>query len=462
MDERQGARAPGNGSAATPVTLLLVPGPGQEGDAALALRGRLAAPDGSAVALAVMPDLAAALARPGDAPVIVLHQPAETALTGAMAQGTPPSEALAAWMAATAAQLGALRRNRRRITLVEAAALTGGEAAGGVLARLAARLGHAVAPAADAAAAVPTPPVLSLAPAPPADPVLAALARVCLADNADAQALASELEALVLGPAEGPPARTEGLADAAFAAHLAPGRDAGGRLGAERELLLDQMRHMQQQMDQAQAETDALARLLLDTRVQGATEHLAAQARLAEAETRLAEAETRLAEADTRAATAGAGLDAWTAERGLLLDQLGHMQQQVEQAQAEAAACVRLREEIRHEAPAMHALVQDDREARDSLLGNEILRLGRALQDALDARAADAARLAEDAAATARQLAERDADLDRLRPALDAAGRDLADTRRELAAVYASRSWRITGPMRKARLAVTKKDNPDG
>jgi hypothetical protein len=327
------------------------------------------------VAVTVVADLTVVLEQTGEAPVVVLHCSAETALTGAMSQGAVPSTALASWRAVMSAQLAVLRRHRRRITLVDVAALSDHRAPG-MLDRLARRLGLDVVQTTGPLARVP-----SMA---DPSPVVTALALMCLADSPEIQGLLSELDALLLRPSDrstdDPAVDTEGLADAAFAAHVELLQDAG-RMRAERALLLDHM----------------------------------------------AEAQAQLAEARC-AARAGAGLDTWVRERDLLLDQLDHMQQQMEQVPADAETDLRLLEENRREPPARHTAVE--RARRDVLLGDEILRLSRAecaLQD---------------------QLAERDA--------------ELADTRRELAAVYASRSWRITGPMRMARFAVTKKANPDG
>ena len=445
MDERRGTLAPGSGPAAEVVTVILVCGPLPEGKAISALSGRLADPDGRAVGLAVVPDLAAALAQPGNAPVVVLHRSAGLALSDAMAQGTGPSRVLASWMAAAASQLALLRRHRRRISLVDAAALSDGRL-GDVLSRLAARLGLDVIAISVTPAAAMT----------DSSPLVTAVARICLADNADAQALSSELDALLLGAAEDPALHPDSLADAAFDALLMLQRDTGGpQARAERALLLDHLAHMQQQMEKVQAEADALDRLLHDSRNQAAAAEQAVQTLLAEAEARLAEAarvEARLA-GERGVAKSGADPKVWTAERDLLLDQLAHMQMQVEQAQAEATAALRLRDDIQTAVPAVEAVAA--RAQRDALLGDEILRLGRAeraLQDQVETLAI----------ATALQLTGHEADLNRLRAAFDATVHDLEDARRELAAVYASRSWRITGPMRQARLAVTKKDNPDG
>jgi len=107
--------------------------------------------------------------------------------------------------------------------------------------------------------------------------------------------------------------------------------------------------------------------------------------------------------------------------------------QQLEDARAQAATGIRAAE--------------IEQGAREAVLGNEILRLGMVRSELLD-------RLETLQSATAQQLAQRDTEMASTREAL-------ADLRRELDAVYASRSWRVTAPIRRVRLALTPRGRSD-
>ena len=379
MDDDQVEDQPAVGPRSSPGDLLVAVAPGHDYAAAIAQLRRLSGADGTGVGLTILPDLASALAEPGEVPVIVLHLSAGPALAAAMAQRVTPSGALAAWMQATEAALALVRRHRRRITVVDPSFLVG--QANHVLAAVAARLGLEVRPATEHETAAGDAAAMQAASG--ENPVLTALAQIALSESAGAQSLESELEALMPGGPDHPDDRPADLADQAFATHLALATDAEA------------------------------ARNLLAARLPALT----------------------------------AELKTLASERDLLLEQITQMQQALVQSDAGVTALAQQLEDARAQAATGIRAAEIEQGAREAVLGNEILRLGMVRSELLD-------RLETLQSATAQQLAQRDTEMASTREAL-------ADLRRELDAVYASRSWRVTAPIRRVRLALTPRGRSD-
>ena len=449
MDDDQVEDQPAVGPRSSPGDLLVAVAPGHDYAAAIAQLRRLSGADGTGVGLTILPDLASALAEPGEAPVILLHLSAVPALAAAMAQRVAPSGALAAWMQATEAALALVRRHRRRITVVDPSFLVG--QANHVLAAVAARLGLEVRPATEHETAAGDAAAMQAASG--ENPVLTALAQIALSESAGAQSLESELEALMPGGPDHPDDRPADLADQAFATHLALATDAEAArnllaarlpalaaelqaLASERDLLLEQVTQMQQALVQSDAGATALAQQLEDARAQAAAEQAGLQAGLAAATTQAARLPALTAELKTLAS-----------ERDLLLEQITQMQQALVQSDAGVTALAQQLEDARAQAATGIRAAEIEQGAREAVLGNEILRLGMVRSELLD-------RLETLQSATAQQLAQRDTEMASTREAL-------ADLRRELDAVYASRSWRVTAPIRRVRLALTPRGRSD-
>jgi len=221
-------------------------------------------------------------------------------------------------------------------------------------------------------------------------------------------------------------------------------------LARERTLLIDQLDQMQQVVTQSQQEATGVTAILLETNVQAATEQKALHAALTQAE--------------ARALQVTADLEVLARERALLLDQLDQIQQVVKQAQEETASIARVLNDKQGQAIGGVAEGRADHIMRESVLGSEILRLSRELsarKTALETLQASAALQMHERdtnlVISQSALADREQQLAIIRQTLAEKEHALETTEQRLHAVYASRSWRITGPLRRARLAMMKK-----
>lgn len=224
-----------------------------------ALAGVLRLP---AADLAAHDGLAPALA--GASPVVVVCAPALMDLAQMMADGLAPTAALERWTQTTAALIADLRPYRRRVTLLDRAALSapGPE----FCAALSARLGLAVTPPAES-------PDLAPDVIPEPSPVLFALAQMLLGSDPRAARLAAELDAMMLidrgnGLRDTPAA----LAELAFAA-ISGAEQARGQvaeqialLAAERDLMADQLAVIQAGIEADIGDQAALEAELAQTR----------------------------------------------------------------------------------------------------------------------------------------------------------------------------------------------------
>lgn len=139
LDEPASAQRKPTASAADSIKLAVYCAPGVDASAALALLGQLGL-KGLRLAARPFEDLAGARAD-ADGPRLVVLPGCAGAVKAALDAGTPPSAGLAAWHEAAATALDAFRRNRRKVSLVEAEAMAADPAA--AAAALARRLGLA-------------------------------------------------------------------------------------------------------------------------------------------------------------------------------------------------------------------------------------------------------------------------------------------------------------------------------
>ena len=364
-------------------------------------------------------------------PVLQLHLGPAAAMARAVAAGQAPAEALAAWTAETGALLAACRRMRRRITLLE---LGHAAAATPALAEaLGARLGLTLSAPKD------TPGDAPPGDAPEddaADALSLLLAEAALARDAQARRLADELDAMTL-PLGGAPEGDAELPGRGFA-ELAAQRDRLGQLAAETGAQGARIARLEAEAAAHRTEAEATAR-------------------------RTAELEATAAEARALMQQAAAASE----EAAALRRELAALQAEAPaRSAAQAAAETALRAEIARLA------------RNEAVLAAQLLRFGvrgDGLADDLETTRATAesagadvarleAELASEQEAHAATRAALEAETDRMRAAeaerarLEAA---LAEARAELAHIRASRSWRITGPMRAVGRTL-RKEHGDG
>lgn len=355
-------------------------------------------PDAAAPLLAAL-DTAPLPLRPtvADGPLLLLCLAPTQSLTRALAAGTAPAEALAAWRTETDAILRLARTARRRVHLADlAAALARPEALWTALG-LPGRAPEAAAPA------------------PGAEPILTLTAQRLLLGEAATRARVAELQAACLD-----------LGDPAGATpDPAPGAAA-----------LTAWRSQQAEAEVLRAQSAAL---------QGELAGLAAARTAADRERAALDIALEAARAEAaEAAEAGA------AQIDLLGAQIAAMQTELE-------TIARARQQMEARLEQMGQGLDSHQRRIDDLEG-EVARRTARLAEKDGALAAAARRLAELETATGARDRDRQTEAKRLRTALTGAQAEttraetaLAGARAELARVMTSRSYRMTAPLRRLR-----------
>lgn len=380
----------------------------------------------------------AALLEAGEPCAVIWADPAP-ALAAALADGRSPQQALADWQEAARGLLGLYRRHRRRLLLLPEAALASDDPE--TLAQLRARLGL------DRPPAIPAPAEGEQA------ELTGLLARLAVRALEDLRPTLAELEAGSLYCPR-PVLDAERL------------DRAGHWLSMQREkqvLLIDQLRLGQACDDETLRDLDRQA---ATERAREAETRTALETELAEARARAARAEAELAQlrkeqAETAARLAATGQDAALreTERDLLRDQVRLMTQALDADEAERFATLTELEQRRAAAQqadrALSRALAETRTAAEARSRAEAeltkLRLdaGRLRLEAeqldetrahADRMAADLARIHETLIARENTLAEREGELEELRTWSEA--------------VFASNSWKITAPLRRASLML--------
>lgn len=378
--------------------------------------------------------LADALDQAANATVVVVMEASAKSLARAWTSDQGSHEAFESWKARRSDLLAAQRRNRRRITLVDAAVLsTGGEG----LENLASRLGVEVGEPDQG---------VGVQDAAPGRYVLGAV--VAIAGSPEAARLIGELEAATIGSSQGP-ALSETLAEV----------DSWRREATEIALLRETLQlQIDQQRLQETAKLDAEQALVkANARQKTLGEEIEAlRTQLAKETSTRQGVEARVSELQTL-------IDLLRENLALNLESIGQIQTK---AAAELAAVSKAAERDlqleRAKTTATDGKLRAARareEHRAPILGAEILRRSQ-LVVALQAEGHHLRRQLETAIAESsdlsRQLALTSGERDKLGAEAAALSDRVTSLGRELETVYASRSWRVTGPLRAARARSSK------
>lgn len=291
--------------------------------------------------LAAMPgsqrgdDVAASVAT--DGPVAVILDPADVDIARRLADGVPLAQAVDDWARMIGDCIGALRSHRRQVTVMDRRALSTRPAE--VLATVAARYGlppPSPSPYPSSPEAGPEPDPGSDRATPDGDPILVLAAAAGLMASPQHAGLVQEIEAMLLGlPDAGPdPGQLAAAAVAQRARFLAAIDEAGAATAAARaetQLLTEQGRWMQTDMEQLTQELTALqtaqaadqarrARATaLETELDALQDsHASVLATMAELDRQVAADRVRAVRAETRTAGALAERDAARADADAL------------------------------------------------------------------------------------------------------------------------------------------------
>lgn len=354
-----------------------------------------------------MPDPATVQAGAEAPRMLLLCRAPVPALAAAMAAGTPPPEALAAWMDQARALLALNRRNRRRVHVLDI---------GHALGNFAAFREHF---------GLPGPSAEMVAPA--ADAVLRLVARQALLGDGQARAMAGEMDAVALDLGVAPAAEDP---TAAFRAHADAERERreAGELRDRIDRIRENLHERDRALAAAAAERDGAreeVRLLQEQNraVQAQAETLAGDKMRLEAEVQQAGEANDRARANVR----------------LLRDQAGRMQAEIARMEHSGAQLEERLEQLRQGIDSQQAQIATLEAERDRLeAGRARLEADRA---GLTRRIGGKEQALVAAAAAMRELearvAELDGRLDRVRGDRAAVRQRLADRQRQVDALAA-------------------------